>query len=47
MVETVDGGTKVSVVDPRELMDAPEFAELAAEVAAKLEAALEAVAVSA
>jgi len=47
VVETVDGGTQVSVVDPRELMDAPEFAELAAEAAAKLEAALEAVAVSA
>ena len=47
VVEAVGDGIKVSVVDPRELMDAPEFAELAAEAAAKLEAALEAVAVSA
>ena len=47
VVEAVGDGIKVSVVDPRELMDAPEFAELAAEAAAKLEAALETVATAA
>jgi len=44
VLEAVDGGTKVSVVDPRELMDAPEFAELAGEAADKLAAAVAAVA---
>jgi uncharacterized protein (DUF302 family) len=38
-----DGGTRISAVDPRELMAAPEFAELADGAAAKLTAALRAV----
>jgi uncharacterized protein (DUF302 family) len=38
-----DGGTRISAVDPRELMSAPEFAELANSAAAKLTAALQAV----
>jgi uncharacterized protein (DUF302 family) len=36
------GGTSISVVDPRELMPAPEFAELAQGAADKLTAALDA-----
>ncbi|MFN8040851.1 MAG: DUF302 domain-containing protein [Acidimicrobiales bacterium] len=35
------GGTTVSVVDPRRLMDDPAFAELADDAAARLRAALE------
>jgi uncharacterized protein (DUF302 family) len=35
------GGTHVSVVDPRELMDDPRFTELADEAAAKLQAAVD------
>ena len=35
-----DGATRVSAVDPRELMDDPAFAELAGGAAAKLRAAL-------
>jgi uncharacterized protein (DUF302 family) len=38
-----DGGTRISAVDPRELMPDPEFAELANSAAAKLTAALQAV----
>lgn len=34
------GGTKVSVVDPRELMDDPAFADIAGVAAGKLSAAL-------
>ncbi|QYG95543.1 DUF302 domain-containing protein [Iamia sp. SCSIO 61187] len=36
------GGTRISVVDPRELMPDPAFAELAATAAAQLTAALDA-----
>lgn len=36
------GGTRVSVVDPRELMPDPAFAELAGAAAAQLRAALDA-----
>lgn len=42
VLEAVDGGTKVSVADPRELMDDPSFADLADEAAAKLTAAVDA-----
>ena len=38
-----DGGTRISVVDPRELMPDPAFAELANAAATKLTAALRAV----
>ena len=38
------GGTTVSVVDPRRLMDDPAFAELADDAAARLRAALQAAA---
>lgn len=38
---TAAGGTRVSVVDPRELMPDDEFAELANGAAAKLQAALD------
>lgn len=43
-VEAVEGGTKVSAVDPLELMNDPAFDELGAEVSARLRAAVEAVA---
>jgi uncharacterized protein (DUF302 family) len=36
VLETVADGTRVSVVDPHELMDDPRFASLADEAAAKL-----------
>jgi uncharacterized protein (DUF302 family) len=36
----VDGGTRISVVDPRDLMPDPAFAELAEGAAGKLTAAL-------
>jgi uncharacterized protein (DUF302 family) len=39
-----EGSTRVSAVDPRELMDDPAFAELAGGAAAKLRAALAAAA---
>jgi len=39
-----DGGTRVRAVDPRELMDSPEFAEIAADAAQRLAAALDALA---
>jgi uncharacterized protein (DUF302 family) len=38
-----DGGTRISSVDPRELMPEPAFAELAESAATKLTAALHAV----
>ena len=38
-----DGSTRISVIDPRELMPDPAFAELANAAAAKLTAALRAV----
>jgi uncharacterized protein (DUF302 family) len=38
-----EGGTRISAVDPRELMPDPAFAELANSAAAKLTAALQAV----
>ncbi len=37
-----DGGTRVSAVDPRALIDDPAFADLAADAAGRLQAALEA-----
>lgn len=40
VVETVDGGTRVSAVDPRSMMDSPEFAAIAGEAADKLRAAI-------
>jgi uncharacterized protein (DUF302 family) len=43
VLEPADGGTRISAVDPRELMPEPAFAELAADAAAKLTAALDAV----
>lgn len=43
VVEAVGTGTKVSAVDPLELMEDPAFAELGGEVAARLRAALDAV----
>lgn len=39
--ETPEGGTKVSAVDPRELMSDPSFAGVAEGAAAKLKAAIE------
>jgi uncharacterized protein (DUF302 family) len=47
VLEAADGGTKVSVVDPRELMRDPAFAALADEAAAKLRAAVDALATAA
>lgn len=43
VVEAVVGGTKISAVDPMELMDDPAFAELGEQVAARLESAIAAV----
>ncbi|MEO6122443.1 MAG: DUF302 domain-containing protein, partial [Ilumatobacteraceae bacterium] len=43
VVETVDGGTKISAVDPLELMADPRFSELGSEVSARLRAAVDAV----
>lgn len=40
VVEEVDGGTRVSLVDPRELMPDPRFAEVAQGAAERLEGAL-------
>jgi uncharacterized protein (DUF302 family) len=40
VLEPADGGTRVRIVDPRELMDDPRFAELAEEAAGSLESAL-------
>lgn len=43
VLTTTADGTRISVVDPRELMDDDRFSELAAEAAAALTAAVEAV----
>lgn len=40
VVEAVEGGTRVSLVDPRELMPDPRFAEVAQGAAERLEGAL-------
>jgi uncharacterized protein (DUF302 family) len=42
VLEPADGGTRISAVDPRELMPEPAFAELAEAAATKLTAALDA-----
>ena len=42
VLEQADDGTRVHVVDPRELMDDPRFADLADQAARKLERALDA-----
>jgi uncharacterized protein (DUF302 family) len=47
VIEVVDGRTRVAAVDPRELMDDPRFAELAADAAARLQAAIDRVAAKA
>jgi uncharacterized protein (DUF302 family) len=39
-LERADGGTRVRIVDPRELMDDPRFTSLAEEAAGKLRAAI-------
>jgi uncharacterized protein (DUF302 family) len=44
VLETVDGGTHVGIVDPRALMDDPGFDELAGEAAGRLGAVIQAVA---
>lgn len=44
VVEAAGAGTKVSAIDPHELMSDPRFAELAAEAAARLRAAIEGIA---
>lgn len=43
VLEESDGATTVSAVDPRELMDDPQFNDLAAEAAEKLRAAIESI----
>ena len=43
VIEVTEEGTKVSAVDPHELMDDPRFAELADEAAGRLRAAIDAV----
>jgi uncharacterized protein (DUF302 family) len=40
VLATVDGGTRVSAVDPRALMAAPDFQAIAAEAADRLQAAI-------
>jgi uncharacterized protein (DUF302 family) len=47
VVETVDGGTKISAVDPLELMADPRFSELGGEVSTRLQAAIDTVAAGA
>ena len=47
VVETVDGGTSISAVDPLELMADPRFSELGGEVSTRLRAAVDAVAAGA
>lgn len=47
VVEDVNGGTRVSAVDPRELMSDPGVAALADEAAERLRAAIEGLGVSA
>ena len=44
VVEAVEGGTRISAVDPRDLMPDEAFAALAQDAAGKLQAALDAVA---
>jgi len=44
VLEETDGTTTVTAVDPRELMDDPQFNDLAAEAADKLRAAIESIA---
>jgi uncharacterized protein (DUF302 family) len=39
-LERADGGTRVRIVDPRELMDDPRFTSLAEEAAGRLRAAI-------
>ena len=46
VVETVDGRTRVAAVGPRELIDDPRFAELAADAAGRLQAAIDRVTAS-
>lgn len=41
VLEAVDEGTRITAVDPRELMDAPELASLAEETASHLRRAVE------
>lgn len=41
VIEQVEDGTKVSIADPRDLMDEPRFTDVADEAAAKLTAALD------
>jgi len=43
VLEESDGTTTVSAVDPRELMNDPQFNDLAAEAAGKLRAAIESI----
>ncbi len=40
VVETVEGGTKISAVDPLELIHGPQFVDLAGEAAGRLRAAV-------
>jgi len=40
VIEAVEGGTRIAVVDPRELMTDPGMTELAADAASRLEAAI-------
>ena len=42
VIEAIDGGSRVTAVDPRQLLDDPRFESLADEAAAKLIAAIEA-----
>jgi uncharacterized protein (DUF302 family) len=42
VLSTVDGGTRVSAVDPRALMADPDFQTIAAEAAERLQAAIDA-----
>jgi len=43
VLEAVDGGTRIAVADPRDLMTDVDLTELADEVASKLQAVVEAV----
>lgn len=42
VLSAVDGGTRVSAVDPRELMADPDFQDIADEAAERLQAAIDA-----
>jgi len=46
VLESAETGTRVRVVDPRDLMDDPRFATLADEAAAQLQAAVDAIGAS-